>query len=136
VRRLIELRRNYPLLHRDRFVHGEEQFEPGGFSDIQWLHSEGRTMQEHDWHDPKHNALGMLLAAGGDKAPRPADGRTRLSALVVVYNADPAPLRFSLPPNERRWRCLLTTADIDPVIDESGRAAIEGRSLQLFELRV
>jgi pullulanase/glycogen debranching enzyme len=46
VRSLIRLRRDYPVLHRDRFVHGSAHFEPNGFTDIEWLRADGQTMQE------------------------------------------------------------------------------------------
>jgi isoamylase len=134
VRRLIQLRRDYPLLHQDRFVHGEDQFEPSGFSDIQWLRSDGQEMQEADWHDPEHNVLGMLLATAGDATPSP--GSKKPSALLIVYNADATPLQFSLPSSEHHWSCRFTTADMEPVISEPGYTEIEGRSLQLYELQI
>lgn len=133
VRRLIRLRKDYPLLHRDRFVHGEEQFEPSGFSDIQWLRSDGEPMQDADWHIPGQNVLGMLLAAEAGAA---APGGTRLSALVIVFNAGTTALEFKLPVSEHHWRCLLTTADSAPAVNQLGCAAIEARSVQLFELQV
>jgi len=133
VRRLIRLRQAHPLLHQDRFVHGEEQFEPSGFSDIQWLRRDGRPMRDSDWHDPAHSALGMLLA---DEASTNAPaGAKKLCALVIVFNPDPAALEFRLPNSEQRWRCLFSSADSEPAIDEHGCAAIDARSVQLFELQ-
>jgi glycogen operon protein len=134
VRRLIELRRDYPLLHRDQFVHGEEQFEPGGFSDIQWLCGDGSEMQDQDWHDPQHNVLGVLLAADATAAASSPDS-PKVSALVIVYNADTTAVKFSLPPSEHYWRCLFTTADIEPDVDENACTIIEARSVQLYELQ-
>jgi isoamylase len=134
VSRLIQLRSDYPLLHQDRFVHGEEQFEPSGFSDIQWLRSDGETMQDTDWHDTERNVLGMLLAANGTTATKPSQVK-KSSALVIVFNADPAPIEFNLPPSEYLWRCILTTADTAVVVTENGSVAIEARSVQLFELQ-
>jgi glycogen operon protein len=136
VRRLIQLRSDYPLLHQDRFVHGEEQFEPGGFSDIQWLRCDGEEMQDADWHDPERNVLGMLLAANGNTATHSSPQVEKASALVIVFNADPAPLEFSLPPSDYHWHCIFTTADTAVTVTEHGAAAIEPRSVQLFELQM
>ncbi|MDC1286356.1 glycogen debranching enzyme GlgX, partial [Gammaproteobacteria bacterium] len=136
VRRLIKLRADYPLLHQDRFVHGEEQFEPSGFSDIQWLRSDGETMQDADWHDPERNVLAMLLAANGATATHSSQRVEKASALITVFNADPAPVEFSLPPTDFRWHCAFTTADTEVVVTESGAVTIEPRSVQLFELQM
>jgi glycogen operon protein len=135
VRRLIQLRLDYPLLHQDRFVHGEEQFEPSGFSDIEWLRRDGQPMREADWHDPAHNVLGMLLADEASAATTAPAGAKKLCALVIVFNADATALDFRLPASEQHWRCLFTTADSEPAVDELGCAAIDARSVQLFELQ-
>jgi len=140
VRRLIQLRRDYPLLHRDRFVHGESKFEPGGFSDIQWLRSDGETMQDSDWDDPAHNVLGMLLAT--DKPAKSArlnpvasPAADAASALLLIFNAEPAPVEFSLPASQFQWHCIFTTADSGQSIGNDGLATIEARSVELFVLQ-
>ena len=135
VSRLIRLRRDYPLLHKDRFVHGEEQFEPSGFSNIQWLRNDGEMMQDADWHDPERKVLGMLLAANGVVAAKSAPQVKKATALVIVFNADSAPVEFSLPPSEYRWHCILTTADTEVAVTDRDVVALEARSLQLFELQ-
>ena len=135
VRRLIQLRNEYPLLHRDRFVHGAEQFEPSGFSDIQWLRSDAELMQDSDWHDPECNVLGMLLATELPAGFRASRGASKASALLIVFNADAQAIDFSLPPGGHCWHCVFTTADDLPVISEQGVAGIEARSVQLFALQ-
>ena len=136
VRRLIQLRSDYPLLHQDRFVHGEEQFEPSGFCDIQWLRSDGEVMQDADWHNSERNVLGMLLAANGAAASKPSQRIEKASALVIVFNADPASVEFSLPPSDYHWHCVFSTADTEVAVTECGSVAIEPRSVQLFELLI
>ena len=136
MRRLIRLRSNYPLLHRDRFVHGVEQFEPSGFSDIQWLRRDGQPMTEPDWHDHQHNFLAMLLAADAMPVRNPLFEDEKEAALVIVFNADPAPVELVLPLSQYHWRCIFSTADIEPAVTEQGPVVIEPRSVQLFELQV
>jgi len=134
VRRLIKIRVDYPLLHRNRFVHGEEQFEPSGFNDIQWLRADGEAMLDADWHDDEHNFLAMLLAAEVLPARDPRfDGETE-AALLIVLNADPTPVEFVLPKSEFHWHRVLTTASDETPIDGNKTVMIEERSVQLFEL--
>ena len=136
VKRLIRLRADYPLLHRDRFVHGEEQFEPTGFTDIQWLAANGQTMQEADWHNHQNNFLAMLLAAEAMPARNPLLDDEKDAALVIVFNIDSAPVEFVLPESQFHWQCVFTTADVKPAVIERTPVKIEARSVQLFELQM
>ena len=136
VQSLIKIRADYPLLHRDRFVHGEEQFVPTGFTDIQWLTADGHTMQEHDWHDHEKKYLAMLLAGEAMPARNPRLREEKDFTLVIVFNADTAPIKFVLPESKYHWRCAFTTADDKPVIVEQSHVEIEARSVQLFELQI
>ena len=132
VRRLIRLRRDYPLLHRDRFVHGEDQFEPVGFSDIQWLRRDGLAMQDSDWHDSTHNSLAMLLAA---EVPAGSPAANSSSAMVMVFNAEAQVVEFTLPASQFSWHCIFTTADAEQAVSAEGVTLIEARSIQLFVLQ-
>ena len=136
VRSLIRIRTEYLLLHRDRFVHGQAQFEPSGFTDIQWLRADGQPMDDADWHDHDSNFLGMLLAVETMPARDPRFGDEKESALLIVFNADPTPVKFVLPETEFHWQCILTTASVEPQIDANGSVEIEPRSVQLFELLI
>lgn len=136
VRSLIRIRSEYLLLHRDRFVHGEEQFEPSGFADIQWLRADGQPMSDADWHDHDNYFLGMLLAVEAMPARDLRFDGEKESALLIVFNADPKPVDFKLPQTELRWQCILTTASTEPSISGNTSVEIEPRSLQLFELLV
>ena len=133
VRSLVRVRSEYLLLHRDRFVHGQEQFEPSGFSDIQWLRADGEPMNDADWHNDS-NFLAMLLAVEAMPARDPRFDGEKESALLVVFNADTTKVDFVLPATEFHWQCILTTADAEPKINHNSSVGIEPRSLQLFEL--
>ena len=135
VRELIQVRRRYPLLHRDRFVHGEEQQEPTGFSDIQWLTANGEVMKESDWHDQHNKFLAMLLTGEVLPARDTRFDNSRDAALVIVFNADTRTMKFSLPESPFHWRCVFTTADEKPTVDRAS-VEIEARSVDLFELQL
>ncbi len=136
VRSLTRLRRDYPLLHRDRFVHGGKRFDPGGFTDIQWLRADGEVMREADWHDADKNFLAMLLAAEAMAARDARFVGEKEAALVIVYNADPAAVKFVLPRTEFHWRCIFTTAEDLPQVARKGSVVIEPRSVEVFELQI
>ena len=136
VKHLIRIRTTYPLLHRDRFVHGEEQFEPMGYSDIQWLRADGEFMQADDWHNPTHNFLAMLLAGKAMPARNPLFDKFKDAALVMVFNADTTAVNFVLPETQFHWHCVFTTTELSPVVSEKNPVLIEPRSVQLFELQM
>lgn len=136
VRSLIRIRSEYLLLHRDRFVHGQEQFEPSGFADIQWLGADGKPMNDADWHDHGSNFVAMLLAVEAMPARDPRFDGEKESALLIVFNADSKPVDFKLPQTEFHWQCILTTATIEPVINGNTSVEIESLSLQVFELLI
>ncbi|MBT8434344.1 MAG: glycogen debranching enzyme GlgX, partial [Gammaproteobacteria bacterium] len=133
VRSLVRVRSEYLLLHRDRFVHGQEQFEPSGFPDIQWLRADGEPMNDTDWHDGS-NFLAMLLAVEAMPARDPRFDGEKESALLVVFNAGATGVDFVLPETGFHWQCILTTAIVEPLINSNRSVEIEPRSLQLFEL--
>lgn len=64
VAELITLRRRFPQLHQQEFLHGDEAL---------WWRADGQPTQDHDWHDPAFRCLqlqldGLLLVfnTGGD----------------------------------------------------------------------
>jgi glycogen operon protein len=136
VRRLIKLRADYPLLRRERFVHGKKRFSLTGFADIQWLNMDGKPMNNTDWHDPQRHTIAMLL--GGDALPEAGkfDEHEKHATLLIVLNADPQPITFTLPQTRYAWHCLFTTTDMEPSAHALTSQIIESRSVQLFELRM
>jgi isoamylase len=136
VRELIRLRKRYPLLHRDRFVHGEDQYKPSGFTDIQWLRADGTLMQDSDWHLPEQRFLAMLLAAETMPARNLRFNGDQEAALVIAYNAGSEAVELTLPQSDYQWSCVFTTADEMPGVNPPTAVSIEPHSVQLFELQI
>jgi isoamylase len=136
VRNLIKLRADNPLLHRNRFVHGDAKFEPNGFSSIQWLRADGNAMQDHDWHNQECNFLAILLATEDMPARDLRFDCDHEAALLIAFNADPIMVELCLPKTEFHWHCIFSTADSKPVFNDSVRVMLEGRSVQVFELQI
>ena len=121
VRRVLQLRAQFPVLRRTRFFDGD-LIDGTGAKDIAWLTPEGREFVEADWHQPDASCLGVRYAVG--------EGNT--CCLLLLANASPSPVDFALPPGS--WRCLLDTARaaISPDAIEDETYALETRSLAMF----
>jgi len=135
VRRLIKIRRDYPLLRRDRFVHGEEHFVKTGFADIEWLQVNGKPMSDSDWHNPSGHFLAMLLA--GDVIPAEAGSSEQKTnaTLIIVLNADSKQINFMLPETQYSWHQVFSSMNTESSAIALTSQMIEPRSVYLFELR-
>ncbi|MDF1586190.1 glycogen debranching protein GlgX [Marinimicrococcus flavescens] len=138
--RLAALRREHPVLRRRRFLHGRVR-SPSGVPDVQWLTRDGVLKRADDWRAPHNRCLGLLLegAAGSGKRRQPEGNEGgREAMLLLLVNADPLPLPFSLPRpgGIAGWTCLLDTAEPEgvpaAVREEGGTALVGARSLRLY----
>jgi len=121
VRRLLALRRRYPLLHRSRFFDGEFD-ENLGFKDVSWLAPDGQEMTPAQWQEPNAHALMMRLDGRA-----PASGLRQVAAnvtLLMLLNADPEnAVEFQLPAmHDEHWRVLIDT------VRHGGRAVPGGHA--------
>lgn len=121
VGRLLQLRRELPLLHHGRW------FVAGGSGDaateacIQWLRPDGHEMQVHDWHDAAQSALACLLRHAGSATPE----------LALLFNPEPQSCDFVLAAG--RWRVLLDSSGEQPAnAAVTSRLQAGGRSLLLL----
>ena len=102
VRRLTAIRRHYPLVRANYFLHGEVEVAPG-ILDIDWFDERGQHLTPEDWHNTEGKALMMrrvrLLPDG------------RLEALAMLMNASPSPLTFTLPTPGLTRKLVIDSAD-------------------------
>ncbi|MCE9685204.1 glycogen debranching protein GlgX [Shewanella sp. AS16] len=126
-RRLIALRRAFPLLCHSRFIHEPRASDSAG---LKWYNRQGEEMTKSLWSEVHSRSLSLVLQ--GDLC---GDGKQQ--ALLLMVNADDTELRFH-PPRPAglgAWRCLLHTQHSD---DTQIHAAWDGdyllldRSLILF----
>lgn len=142
VARLLSLRHEHIVFHRNRFFHGD--IIPGTeVKDVIWLHPEGREMARDDWHDPEARALGIRLSgeAGivhltetGDQEPD--------DTFLLLVNASHEDVEFNLPNGDKgAWESLVDTmfedgqpeGDQDPYSPDT-KLTLGGRSLRLLRL--
>ena len=109
VRRLIDLRRRYPILRRNRFLTGAFNQELG-VRDVTWLSASGTEMSVEDWNNHAKRCFGMLM-----------DGRAQTSgirragtdaSLLLLINGEDQNTAFRLPgiAGGRRWASVFDTA--------------------------
>ncbi len=107
--RLIDLRRSRLWLRRDTFLKGAQRAATA--RDVAWLHPTGREMSDADWNHTGLRALAIFMNAG-------ASTRRNLTGgdLLVVFNADDAPVTMTLPKAEHgdAWSILFDTMDEVP----------------------
>ena len=89
VRRLAKVRRAYPLMRANRFLHGEAEIA-AGVLDIDWWDDRGMNLSEDDWHNTEGRALVMR------RARRKKDGRVEVASLVM--NGSDVDLTYTMPP--------------------------------------
>jgi glycogen operon protein len=143
-RRLIELRKAHPVLHRRTFfqgraIHGRE------VGDIEWYRPDGQEMSDEEWRNGFVRCLGMLLngqiMAEWDDQGRPV----RDDVLLLLVNAHHEPLPFTLPgdPAGPPWESVLDTCAADgagapgeevhaPPLRAGAAYELQGRALALL----
>jgi glycogen operon protein len=105
-RKLIALRKSFPILRRSRFLTGEYNADLD-VKDVRWLTPAATDIE--DWHDPSARCFGMLIdgRAQATGIKRPAMDATGL----LILNAHHDVVNFRLPEvvGGTIWRCLADT---------------------------
>jgi isoamylase len=135
VRKLIALRKSFPILRRSRFLTGEYNADLD-VKDVRWLTPNATDIE--DWHDGNARCFGMLIdgRAQATGIKRPAMDATAL----LVLNAHHDVVNFRLPEvvGGNVWRCLVDTNAPDVEGQKRFRSgdeyAVTGRSCLLLVL--
>jgi glycogen operon protein len=105
--RLIRLRRRFPVLRSDRFLHGDAEVLPG-VRDVAWFDESGLELRPAAWNDPAAQLLSLRRAGAGVRG---------VDVTLLLLNATEADRRFALPPPALAWQLLLDSAE--PGAEES-----------------
>ena len=137
VGKLIELRRHYPILRRQRFLTGTLN-EELGVKDVTWINASGCEMPDEAWGDGNNKCFGMLM--DGRAQPTGVRKRGDDRTLLIVFNAYHDVVEFTLPESAGQavWRRVLDTnipEDEGAALFETGQIyAVTGRSVLVFAL--
>ena len=109
--RLTALRRRYPILRSDHFLHGATDPAPD-ICDVSWFDEAGQVLTPDAWNDPEARLLALRRAgpARTDRR-RAAAGNSGVDATLLLLNATDLDRVFVLPPPGLPWRLVLDTAE-------------------------
>jgi glycogen operon protein len=110
-RRLIRLRREHPVFHRESFLLGKET-KGSGLPDVWWFRADGLKMTRRDWQDGEH-VLGMFLNGREIPTPGPHGEDIEDDSFLLLLNAEDEDRVFMLPRRRfgPQWVLELSTAD-------------------------
>jgi isoamylase len=137
VKQLTQLRAQYPILRRRRFLTGEYN-EALAVKDVTWINASGAEMRAEEWDDSNMHCSGMLM--DGRAQPTGIRRRGEDATLLLVLNAHHDLVEFTLPATAggREWSLLVDT-NLAEIADTSNfltgdSYASTGRSVLLFAL--
>jgi isoamylase len=136
-RKLIQIRQQFPVLHRRRFFQGRK-IAGSDIEDIRWINCNGDDMTPEEWSDSLTRCLGMLLNGEVMDEYDERGGQITDHVMLLVLNSSPEDVEFKLPgyTGERAWRVLLDTKDPhnghDVAFAPGDNFPLESRSLALL----
>jgi isoamylase len=136
-RKLMALRRSYPMLRRGRWLLGQHNAELD-VKDLAWVSPIGKELSEEQWRDPRAKCFGMLL--DGRAQPSGIKQRGSDATLLIVFNAHHDVVKFTLPEvaEGKRWTRFIDTnlpgGFETPNFEFGSVYDVTGRSLLLFVL--
>ncbi|MBI4343936.1 MAG: glycogen debranching protein GlgX [Candidatus Omnitrophica bacterium] len=138
VRRMIQLRRQQPVLQRRKFLQGRH-IRGSDVKDITWFDPSGREMTDEAWSAGFVRCLGLRLA--GDVMDEVDERGDRIAGqtLLLLMNAAQETISFILPDHQPNghWKRLFDTSatkedDEAPTLPGAGTHALEGWSAAVF----
>ena len=135
-KRLIEFRKQHPILCRRQWFLGREIYG-SGVIDIGWFHPDGTIISHEEWHDGSSKAISIFLNGEEISALDEQGQRVIDDSFLVFFNGHPELQEFSIPPsvNRKEWRVMLDTklpsgfVEAGPVYDHSQKISVAARSL-------
>jgi len=111
VQRLVQIRKEQPVLQRRRFFHGRA-IEGEAAPDLAWLNTDGAEMPQDAWHNGFTKCIGLVLFGDSIDVDEHG-GEISGDTLLILFNGDHGEATpFTLPEVEERrpWERLLDTS--------------------------
>ncbi|MFC7302901.1 glycogen debranching protein GlgX [Streptomyces monticola] len=127
------LRRDHPVFRRRRFFHGRPvEGTHDELSDIAWFTPRGGEMRQRDWNRSHARALTVFLNGNAISEPGPRGERIQDDSFLMMFNASPDPIEFTVPVNHgRQWQVVVDTARAEGVPPGTGPKLKAGERLTL-----
>jgi glycogen operon protein len=121
--KLTALRRRYRALRRPSWYDGAVQAD--GHPDITWIKADGGALDQAAWSDSGH-CIGIRMSAE-------MDGQAGDETCLLLVNAEPQAVAFTLPPGT--WRALMNSAFPDlPPHAASAKVEVPAHALLLLAM--
>ena len=136
LRKLIALRRRFPIFRHPSFLNGKATAETTGFADMSWYGPGGETLTATCWETMESNSFAVVL----DEKAVSSLANPSKNTLLVLFNGHEQALTFQtpLPKQDGNWVCLLDTGDPTGTTEQEVRVGetleARARSLYLFQL--
>jgi glycogen operon protein len=123
VRKLVQLRREIPLLRLQQYVHSTLQRDDGVIS-IDWINRQGDAKHSSEWAQSR--AFTKVIAH------QRADGTE--SAIAILLNADnhAAHMRLSRSTEQHEWQVTFCSAESDIEFEDTRTVLMPARSIALL----
>jgi len=128
-RKLIEIRKDHPNLHRRKFYQ-DRSIRRSDVKDIMWLRPDGEEMTDEEWCAGWVRCLGVMLNGEtldhiDEKGERVLD-----DTFLMMLNCHHEPIKFYLPqsPQSMDWEVVIDTNDPEQTIE---RRVPAGKPIQL-----
>jgi glycogen operon protein len=128
-RKLIALRKEFPVLHRRKFFQGRS-IRGTDVRDIRWIRPDGQDMTEQEWSRSATQVLGMALNGQLMDEYDERGEKIKDDMLLLLLNAHHEDVPFTLPGQEGEpdWELLVETAEAR--VTQAGQRGAGGVSCQ------
>jgi len=110
VRYVVELRRQHPVLRRQKFFFGR-RIRGSEVKDLSWFRPDGQEMTDEDWGNAFTRSFGLRLAGDAISEVDAMGNPIVDDTLMILVNAYHEPIDFVLPAHRRGapWEVVLDT---------------------------
>lgn len=140
VGRLAAIRRDFPVLQGERFLHGHREIVPG-LKDVAWFDERATPISVEDWQNPVARALTLQCAGfAGVATEHAAQGLAPAPDIVLMFfNAGHEAIAFTFPRSEDAHYLLIDSHTPDGAAGTGPHTAdtveIAAHSVQVFANR-
>ncbi|MBU1360536.1 MAG: glycogen debranching protein GlgX [Gammaproteobacteria bacterium] len=135
-KQLLALRRELPVLRRNRFLTGSSYGEHGA-KDSVWFNTGGEEMDAGQWEDPQTRSFALLIDGRAPASAVPVEAHD--ASVLLVFNGWHEAIPFTLPQSDRGgWYLRCDTADpgaADAATEPFTDYVATGRSVLVFSTR-
>lgn len=140
VGRLTAIRRDFPVLQGERFLHGDREVAPG-LKDVSWFDERATPISTEDWQNPVARALTLQYAGplsanvvdSGKDDPAPPD------IVLMFFNAGQEAISFTFPRGAAAHYLLIDSSIPDGAVCPEPCTAtsveVAAHSVQVFASR-